>query len=132
MDVKDRVRKRIDHWPPHQSHESGQAHESDVPRLQLMHQLAVEVVAFGPPAVTHRDGLDAGVPGEVERSCVRPVRDDHCDRRVQLPSGNGINVRLINTSEVRVSVVVDAKHGEEAIKRLESTFDKSAKTHASS
>jgi len=38
------------------------------------------------------------------------------------PKGEGINVRLINTSEVCVSVVVDAAHGEEAISRLKSTF----------
>ena len=38
------------------------------------------------------------------------------------PDSDGINVRLINTSEVRVSVVVDANDGEEAFQRLKAAF----------
>lgn len=41
------------------------------------------------------------------------------------PPGEGINVRLINTSEVCVSVVVDAQRGEEGMKRLEAVFNSS-------
>jgi aspartate kinase len=35
----------------------------------------------------------------------------------------GINISMINTSEVRVSVVVDRPHGEEALACLKSAFN---------
>jgi aspartate kinase len=34
----------------------------------------------------------------------------------------GINVDLISTSEVRVNVVVDGQHGQQALKCLEAAF----------
>ena len=34
----------------------------------------------------------------------------------------GINITMINTSEVRITVVVDRPHGEEALKALRQTF----------
>ncbi len=40
------------------------------------------------------------------------------------PDSEGINVRLINTSEVCVSVIVDAKDGEQALTRLKTAFAK--------
>ena len=40
------------------------------------------------------------------------------------PLRDGINVRLINTSEVCVSVVVDAQQGAEGLRRLEAAFER--------
>ena len=34
----------------------------------------------------------------------------------------GINVEMINTSEVRVNVVVDGRRGNEALKQLQAAF----------
>ena len=37
-------------------------------------------------------------------------------------AGRGINIAMINTSEVRISVVVERKHGEDALACLKEAF----------
>ena len=38
-------------------------------------------------------------------------------------AGEGINIRLISTSEIRISCVVDEKYAELAVRALHSAFD---------
>src|SRR5688572_23026997 len=94
MNVENRLRIRVDHWPAENPHETGEADEPDITRLELTHQRAIVFVARRPASMTDDDRLDAGGTCTLETQCIRLVRDDHRNRGIQTATGDGVDQRL--------------------------------------
>ena len=94
MNVQNRVRKGVEQRRADDAHKSGETDKLDAPRGELAHQRPVEILALRPAAMADDDGFDTGLPGAVESSCRRIIRDDDGDRRPEPAVTDGIDQRL--------------------------------------
>jgi hypothetical protein len=94
MDVENGVRERAQERRADKPHVAGQAHESDVARLELARHRPIVLVARPEFAMIDAERLDTGLPRARETRRVSAIRDDHRNRRLEAPVANGVDQRL--------------------------------------
>src|SRR5689334_16662137 len=94
MDIQDTVRERVDELRAHQTHESGEAHEPDVARLQLRRERMVVIIARSERTMREHQRFDSCRTRPLETAGVIAVRYDHHDRGGESPVYDRVNQRL--------------------------------------
>ena len=74
-----------------QPHVAGQTHEFDVAFAKDPDDGGVIGIAVQVGLRRNIGGFDTRIPRSVQTCCVRPIRNDHGERRVQPVFGNGID-----------------------------------------
>jgi aspartate kinase len=106
-----------------QNHTSGLAELSfSVPRPDLERALALTRAAVGALAPGVRIGADADIANLFVLGVGMRTHTGVARRMFGALAQRGINISMINSSEVRVSVVVDRARGEEALACLKEAF----------